>query len=270
MRSISQFKSKIFLVLAFKERLLCSSFPTASSHYNSIRRFHNSIISASSSWSFINQIQPERKHNLLHQTHQYTKLTMTNTDTNTQPDMYTSHNPNNDDEQHIIFGKFKIQPSQIFYQSPSNLSAAIVNLRPIVPGHVLIIPKRIIPKISQLETDEYIDLWQTVRLVQNMLEKHYNANGFNIAIQDGKAAGQSVPHVHVHILPRNTNDFERNDEIYDKLEEWGPTDELVSMKLEEKEKSGSGLHVPDDEDRKNRTLKDMEVEALVYRRLLGL
>lgn len=168
----------------------------------------------------------------------------------------------------LIFGKFKISPEQIFYNSPTNLSAAIVNLRPIVPGHVLIIPKRIVSKISQLDRAEYSDLWDTVRTVQNMLEGHYAAQGFNIAIQDGRAAGQSVPHVHVHILPRMTNDFERNDDVYDRLEEWAPNDELASKKLEEKERNGNNLNVPDDEDRKDRTMKEMEDEATLYRSLL--
>lgn len=171
------------------------------------------------------------------------------------------------DNEELIFGKFKIAPSQIFYRSPTDLSAAIVNLRPIVPGHVLIIPKRILPKISQLNTDEYVDLWNTVRIVQAMLEKHYDAKGFNIAIQDGKAAGQSVPHVHVHILPRIEGDFERNDDVYDELEQWAPTDNLMEEKLKEKEKNG-GLDVPDDEDRKDRTMQDMEDECVIYRNLL--
>ena len=169
----------------------------------------------------------------------------------------------------LLFGRFTISPSQIFYNSPSNLSAAIVNLRPIVPGHVLIIPKRVVPKVSELDTQEYIDLWESVRTVQNMLEKKYNAHGFNIAIQDGKAAGQSVPHVHVHVLPRIENDFEQNDDIYDELEDWAPTMELCEKKKDEKEKNGYSLEVPDDIDRKDRTMQNMEDEAMSYRMLLA-
>ena len=203
---------------------------------------------------------------------QITKMSSTsnNNDTTSLTDSQNQDPPSEtNDQQQLIFGKFKISPSQIFYHSPSNLSAAIVNLRPIVPGHVLIIPKRIVPKISQLETNEYIDLWDTARIVQNMLEQHHDAQGFNIAIQDGKAAGQSVPHVHVHILPRIMDDFERNDDIYDKLEDWAPTDELVDLKLLAKEGvSGNYLDVPDDKDRRDRTMQQMEDEAIAYRTLL--
>ena len=52
--------------------------------------------------------------------------------------------------------------------------------------------------------EEHVDLFQSVRVVSNALEKHYSADALNIAIQDGKDAGQSVPHVHVHILPRKS------------------------------------------------------------------
>ena len=112
----------------------------------------------------------------------------------------------------LLFGKFRISPSQIFYKSPSGLTAAIVNLRPIVPGHVLVIPTRVVRTLSQLTDEEYDDLWRSVRKIQNALEKHYNAGGFNVAVQDGRVAGQSVPHVHVHILPRKAGDFEQTDD----------------------------------------------------------
>ena len=52
--------------------------------------------------------------------------------------------------------------------------------------------------------EEHADLFQSVRVVSNVLEKYYSADALNIAIQDGKDAGQSVPHVHVHILPRKS------------------------------------------------------------------
>lgn len=159
---------------------------------------------------------------------------------------------------HQQFGKFLIAPSHVFYRS--TLSVAFVNLRPIVPGHVLIVPQRVVARMESLSNEEYIDLWQSVREVQGMLKNHYKATGFNVAVQDGSAAGQSVPHVHVHILPRTDSDFERNDDIYDALEEWAPREKLSQNK--------PTLAVPEDEDRKDRTFEQMREEAAIYRSLL--
>jgi len=50
------------------------------------------------------------------------------------------------------------------------------------------------------------------------VEKHYESEALTIAIQDGRAAGQSIAHVHVHVLPRKPGDFARNDEVYEKLD----------------------------------------------------
>jgi bis(5'-adenosyl)-triphosphatase len=156
------------------------------------------------------------------------------------------------------FGKFVIPQSHIFYRT--KLSGAFVNLRPIVPGHVLVIPERVTPHLYDLNEEEYHDLWSSVRVVQTILQRHYSATAFNVAVQDGRAAGQSVPHVHVHILPRFDHDLERNDDVYDMLDEWAPRQELAKNK--------SKLNVPDDSSRKDRTTEQMAQEAESYRKLL--
>ena len=93
-----------------------------------------------------------------------------------------------------MFGKFVIPAASVFYRS--DLSYAFVNLRPIVPGHVLVIPKEEhVATLAELSPAAYTDLWHTVRAVQAILGAHYHAAAFNVAVQDGRAAGQSVPHV---------------------------------------------------------------------------
>ena len=100
----------------------------------------------------------------------------------------------------LKFGPYLLQYSHIFFESSHSI--ALVNLKPIVPGHVLIIPKRVEKRLFSLTTEEYFDLFETVRIVSPVIEQHYGSESLNVAIQDGEAAGQSVPHCHVHILPR--------------------------------------------------------------------
>ncbi|KAB1225644.1 Nitrilase and fragile histidine triad fusion protein NitFhit [Morella rubra] len=71
--------------------------------------------------------------------------------------------------------------------------------------------------------------------------------------QDGPQAGQSVPHVHIHILPRKAGDFERNDDIYEAIDD-------KEKQLKEK--------LDLDKERKDRSLEEMTQEADEYRKLL--
>ncbi|GMH51938.1 hypothetical protein TL16_g01119, partial [Triparma laevis f. inornata] len=157
------------------------------------------------------------------------------------------------------FGPFTIPSETVFHST--TLSTAFVNLRPIVPGHVLICPKRSgVLRMQDLSEAEYLDLWSTVRTVQSMIESTHSATGSNVAVQDGKSAGQSVPHVHVHVLPRKGGDFESNDDVYEEIEGWGPWKGQLG--------GGDKMEVPDDADRKDRTIETMIEEATRYRSLI--
>lgn len=108
---------------------------------------------------------------------------------------------------------------KVFHLTP--LSYALVNLKPLLPGHVLVIPRRVTPRLSDLSEAEVRDLFLTVQRVGRMVERVYNASSLNIAIQDGADAGQSVPHVHAHIIPRKNADLDERggaDAIYGMLE----------------------------------------------------
>jgi len=170
-----------------------------------------------------------------------------------------TRNMSSSDTQQQLFGRFKISPNQIFHKT--ELSFALVNLRPLVPGHVLVVSNRVAPLLSDLEEEEYDDLFRLVRVVQKVLKQQYKCDAFNVAVQDGAGAGQSVPHVHVHILPRYNVDTE-GDEIYNKLEEWAPRDG-------EKKSIRPKLDVPDDSERRDRTEKEMADEAAIYRSLIN-
>ena len=98
------------------------------------------------------------------------------------------------------FGKFKVDASQLFYAS--ELSVAAVNLKPLCPGHVLVVPKRCVAHLADMTAAERADLWRTVRRVQALVCGVHGADGCKLGVQDGRDAGQSVPHVHVHLLPQ--------------------------------------------------------------------
>ena len=87
----------------------------------------------------------------------------------------------------------------IFYES--KLSYGIYNLKPLVPGHILVIPKAHKVHLLNLTKEEHIDFFNTVREVSKRLKKVYKADGLSLLIQDGKIAGQTVPHLHMHIAP---------------------------------------------------------------------
>lgn len=77
---------------------------------------------------------------------------------------------------------------------------------PITPGHLLIIPKRCVQTLSELETDEKLALFDLAETLMTVLKKIYGAEGFNCAWNQGQLAGQSVPHFHLHLIPRKNGD----------------------------------------------------------------
>ncbi|KAG5639340.1 hypothetical protein H0H81_004061 [Sphagnurus paluster] len=98
----------------------------------------------------------------------------------------------------------------------------------------------------------------SVRRVGNVIERAYGADGLTIACQDGKAAGQTVPHVHFHLLPRKQQGdrfSDKNDEIYPALERHEGS---LSADIQHKV---APLKVDADEDRHPRSLDEMEQEA---------
>lgn len=110
----------------------------------------------------------------------------------------------------------KLTRTQIFYRS--KLSLGFVNLMPVVKGHVLVIPRRVVARYRDMTPEEIGDLWLAAQKIAAVVEREYSATSVTFAIQDGPEAGQTIPHVHIHILPRRKGDFKRNDEVYTHLE----------------------------------------------------
>ena len=83
------------------------------------------------------------------------------------------------------------------------------------PTDVLVAPQRQVERFADLSGDEVADMFGCVHRIAPVLERVYSATSLSIVVQDGIDAGQSVKHVHVHLLPRKPGDFARNDDIYD-------------------------------------------------------
>jgi bis(5'-adenosyl)-triphosphatase len=87
----------------------------------------------------------------------------------------------------------------------------------LVQTDVLVAPKRVVKRFAGLTHDEVTDLFVSAQKVLSAIEREYNATSCTLAIQDGQDAGQTVEHVHLHIVPRRPGDFQRNDDVYDKV-----------------------------------------------------
>jgi diadenosine tetraphosphate (Ap4A) HIT family hydrolase len=78
---------------------------------------------------------------------------------------------------------------------------------PISNGHTLVIPRRHVPSIFELSEEERSDVWRVVTEVRRQLQNELRPAAFNIGVNDGRAAGQTVLHAHVHVIPRYDDGF---------------------------------------------------------------
>ena len=83
---------------------------------------------------------------------------------------------------------------------------ACYDFYPVSLGHTLIIPKRHIASFFDVTRKEQTALLELLTDMKLLLQNERNPNGFNIGINDGAAAGQTVMHLHIHLIPRYTDD----------------------------------------------------------------
>lgn len=92
----------------------------------------------------------------------------------------------------------KIAENDLAWAFPTNI--------PITPGHTLVVPRRCVANIADMTSEERAALFELSEKIKNALRTAVNAQGFNIAWNEEKIAGQSVPHFHLHIVPRTEGD----------------------------------------------------------------
>ena len=88
----------------------------------------------------------------------------------------------------------------------SELSLAFFDRYPVGVGHTLIVPRRHVTSFFDLGEDEQHDLFDLMVRCKARLDAEYSPSGFNIGINDGPTAGQTIMHVHLHLIPRYDGD----------------------------------------------------------------
>ena len=91
-------------------------------------------------------------------------------------------------------------PCHLIHKDDNHI--VILDRYPIDVGHTLIITKKPYEKLTDMSIEEIMDLFSQIPKIINAIIKATKADGFSIAQNNGKAAKQIVPHVHVHIIPR--------------------------------------------------------------------
>ncbi len=88
----------------------------------------------------------------------------------------------------------------------NDFAAAFLDRFPVAERHTLVVPKRHVGSLFDLPEVELDAVWKLVSLVRGKMMAELKPDGFNVGVNDGLAAGQTVMHAHVHIIPRRDGD----------------------------------------------------------------
>ena len=102
----------------------------------------------------------------------------------------------------IIEGKSE---AEILFQNENIIS--FLDIRPVNYGHTLVITKKHYDNFQSVPLEELDHLMKGIQFITYAVVKSVNADGFNLIVNSGKAAGQTIFHFHFHIIPRYLNDF---------------------------------------------------------------
>jgi histidine triad (HIT) family protein len=98
----------------------------------------------------------------------------------------------------------KATPAYILYEDADYI--AFLDKYPISIGHTLVLPKAHFERVNDLSQRKFCDLYSRVHALNQLITSKLAATASHISINDGAAANQLIPHVHVHIIPRSPND----------------------------------------------------------------
>ena len=95
-------------------------------------------------------------------------------------------------------------PARIVYETDT--VAAFLDANPLAPGHTLVVPKEAHERLGDIPAEEAAAVWTAVQELVPQIEAAVDADATTVGVNDGEAAGQEVPHAHVHIVPRFEGD----------------------------------------------------------------
>jgi diadenosine tetraphosphate (Ap4A) HIT family hydrolase len=98
----------------------------------------------------------------------------------------------------------RLDQARIYVEN--ELALAFADAYPVTEGHTLVVPRRHIASLFDLCEEEQAALWKLLGLVRTKLMADLVPDGFNVGVNDGHAAGQTVMHAHIHIIPRRKGD----------------------------------------------------------------
>lgn len=87
-------------------------------------------------------------------------------------------------------------------------ATALLDGYPLNPGHCLVVPRRHVADFFDLSQPEQADIWRLVAELKARLDRERAPAGYNVGVNVGAAAGQTVWHAHVHLIPRHAGDVE--------------------------------------------------------------
>lgn len=95
-------------------------------------------------------------------------------------------------------------PAAVVYEDDDVI--AFLDITPANPGHTLVVPKKPVRNVFDIGEEEWLSLMRIVRKVAHAVRKAVDAEGVNITMNNEPAAGQTVFHAHIHIIPRYAED----------------------------------------------------------------
>lgn len=94
------------------------------------------------------------------------------------------------------------------YIAENRYAFAILDKYPVNEGHTLIVPKRHFESLFEATQDEAKAMFSLIHEIKEILDVQYNPQGYNIGVNVGYAAGQTIKHLHLHVIPRYKGDVE--------------------------------------------------------------